>query len=135
MQPDLRLIHSRFRGIERSHWPEEFLSRRHSTDAATDRIIVSTQVVEAGVDVSAMALVTELAPWPSLVQRFGRAARYGGEATVHVIERDLKGKDCLPYDETELVAAGSGPLAGLLTSVSRLWRISNTRCEMRILIL
>ena len=107
VQPDLRLIHSRFRGIERSHWPEEFLSRRHSTDSATDRIIVSTQVVEAGVDVSATALVTELAPWPSLVQRFGRAARYGGEATVHVIERDLKGKDCLPYDETELVAASS----------------------------
>ena len=40
------------------------------------RIVVATQVVEAGVDISARTLVTELAPWSSLVQRFGRVARY-----------------------------------------------------------
>jgi len=40
-------------------------------------IAVTTQVVEAGVDVSAKTLFTELAPWASLVQRFGRSNRRG----------------------------------------------------------
>lgn len=102
---DVRLIHSRFRGMERRRWPDEFLSRAMCEDPATDRIIIATQVVEAGVDISATALVTELAPWPSLVQRFGRAARYGGEAEVVVVDRDVSGKDALPYDESELAAA------------------------------
>src|SRR5690606_7737903 len=103
--PDVRLVHSRFRGLERKRWAEEFLSRAVCEDPATDRIVIATQVVEAGVDISATALVTELAPWPSLVQRFGRAARYGGEAEVVVVDRAVSGKDALPYDEAELVAA------------------------------
>ena len=104
LPPELRLIHSRFRGIEREAWSRDFLSREHCEDG-TDRIIIATQVVEAGVDISATALVTELAPWPSLVQRLGRAARYGGSANVVVVDRGLTGKDALPYDEAELNAA------------------------------
>lgn len=38
-------------------------------------ILVSTQVVEAGVDVSAEALITDVAPANNLVQRAGRVAR------------------------------------------------------------
>jgi CRISPR-associated endonuclease/helicase Cas3 len=41
------------------------------------RIVVATQVVEAGVDLSAALLITEAAPWPSLVQRAGRCNRTG----------------------------------------------------------
>ena len=37
---------------------------------------MSTQVVEAGLDLNAAVLVTEAAPWPSLVQRVGRANRH-----------------------------------------------------------
>ena len=40
-------------------------------------ICVSTQVVEAGLDISARHLWTEMAPWPSLVQRLGRVNRDG----------------------------------------------------------
>lgn len=103
--PDVRLIHSRFRGLERKTWTDAFLSRRACEDSTANRIIIATQVVEAGVDISTTALVTELAPWPSLVQRFGRAARYGGGAEVVVVDRDASGKDALPYEEEELVAA------------------------------
>lgn len=40
-------------------------------------ICVSTQVVEAGVDVSSHQLWSELAPWPSVIQRLGRLNRDG----------------------------------------------------------
>lgn len=102
---DVRLVHSRFRGAERVFWRERFLNRSASTPG-TDRIIVATQVIEAGVDISAGVLVTELAPWASLVQRFGRCARWGGEATVVVA--DFSPKDdvaAAPYAKDELDAA------------------------------
>jgi CRISPR-associated endonuclease/helicase Cas3 len=83
---DLRLVHSRFRGAERRQWTTEFLAREHCK-SGSNRIIVATQVVEAGVDISADALVTELAPWASLTQRFGRCARYGGRGQIIVIDR------------------------------------------------
>jgi len=83
---DLRLVHSRFRGAERRQWAAEFLGREHCT-RGKNRIIVATQVVEAGVDISADALVTELAPWACLIQRFGRCARYGGKGQILVVDR------------------------------------------------
>lgn len=70
-KPDL-LIHARFRPGERS---EQL--RRLRDEPAIDRIIVATQAIEAGVDISSKILVTELGPWSSLVQRFGRCNRYG----------------------------------------------------------
>ncbi|HZZ82487.1 MAG TPA: CRISPR-associated endonuclease Cas3'' [Gemmataceae bacterium] len=70
-----------------------------------DRIIVATQVVEAGVDISAGCLITELAPWPSLVQRFGRCARYGGAGSVLVVDRRKNAEDAAPYSAQELESA------------------------------
>lgn len=102
----LELVHSRFRPAERETWRERFLCREACTPDV-DRIIVATQVVEAGVDVSADCLVTELAPWPSLVQRFGRCARYpgAGEGHILVIDRGRDEKSALPYSPTELNSA------------------------------
>src|SRR5581483_10545387 len=72
-QVDLLLLHSRFRPADR-----EALVERLDTEAPEGgRIVVSTQVVEAGIDLDAGALVSELAPWPSLVQRAGRLNRTG----------------------------------------------------------
>ncbi len=120
-RPDLHLVHSRFRGAERKDWAASFLHRGASIPAA-GRIVVATQVVEAGVDISAGLLVTSLAPWSSLVQRFGRAARYQGQqAEIHVLgaapESD---KDALPYDASALAAAAEslGLLADGAGSVS-----------------
>lgn len=102
---DIKLVHSRFRPTERSLWREEFLSK-DTCAQGTDRIIVATQVVEAGVDISASLLITELAPWANLVQRFGRGARWGGKC--QVIVADLNPKDdktAAPYGKGELDAA------------------------------
>lgn len=107
----VELVHGRFRPAERESWRERFLCREACTSNA-DRIIVATQVVEAGVDISAGRLVTELAPWPSLVQRFGRCARYGGEGRVVVVDRGREEKEAAPYAVSELNAAW-GALAEL----------------------
>lgn len=103
-ETELRLVHGRFRPSERESWREEFLSRSACTPDA-DRIIVATQVVEAGVDISAGCLVSELAPWPNLVQRFGRCARYGGTGRVVVIDRGQDEKSAPPYTTDSLASA------------------------------
>jgi CRISPR-associated endonuclease/helicase Cas3 len=101
---ELELVHSRFRPAERKEWRERFLSRAACV-SGVDRIIVATQVVEAGVDISAGCLITELAPWPSLVQRFGRCARYGGSGRVVVVDRGRDEKQAAPYPPEELDSA------------------------------
>lgn len=63
------LIHSQFRDEDRKKNLNRLLTEKNS-------IVVSTQVIEAGVDVSCRMLFTELAPWHSLIQRFGRCNRY-----------------------------------------------------------
>jgi len=100
----IELVHSRFRPAEREAWRERFLSRSACT-RDVDRIIVATQVVEAGVDISAGCLITELAPWPSLVQRFGRCARYGGSGAVRVVDRGRDEANAPPYQPEELESA------------------------------
>ena len=75
--PELALVHARFRPADR--WREMGklpVNGKEDGESSKDLIVVSTQAVEAGVDVSAAVLFTELAPWPSMVQRFGRANRY-----------------------------------------------------------
>ena len=102
---NIRLVHSRFRPNERTAWLNDFLNRV-ACALGMDRIIVSTQVIEAGVDISASLLVTELAPWTSLVQRFGRCARWGGEG--HVVVADFQHdneRKAAPYSLGELKSA------------------------------
>ncbi len=100
----IELVHGRFRPLERESWRVSFLSRQ-SCNSDANRIIVATQVVEAGVDISAGCMVTELAPWPNLVQRFGRCARYGGSGKIVVVDRGRDEKSAAPYSPDELDAA------------------------------
>ena len=100
---DIRLLHSRFRPAERKSWSTEFLNRT-VCQADDNRIIVSTQVIEAGVDISAPLLLTEVSPWPSLVQRFGRCARWGGKGRI-VVADFADEKKSYPYSEDEIDAA------------------------------
>lgn len=81
------LLHSRFRPPDRAAQLERVLN-------GTASVIVSTQVVEAGIDLDADVLITDIAPWPSLVQRFGRANRRGEKATAEIywIDRPLTAK-------------------------------------------
>ena len=99
------LVHSRFRAPDRRGHEGILLGKG-------DRIVVATQAVEAGVDVSAKTLFAELAPWASLVQRFGRCNRYGEfqESVVFWIDiqtEDEKDPLTLPYLHHDLQQARS----------------------------
>lgn len=99
--PDVLLLHSRFRPPER-----EAKMKLLEQFAQTGGIVISTQVVEAGVDMSARVLFTELSPWASFVQRVGRCNRYGEftkGADVFWIEVDSK--KAAPYEADEVDAA------------------------------
>jgi len=77
----LFLLHSRFRGNERRAWPEKLRAfEKGEGDYAGPRIIVATQVIEAGVDISSAVLYTELCQLAALIQRLGRCARRAGES-------------------------------------------------------
>lgn len=89
------LIHGRFRATERAE-----TARRLREEPDTDRIIVATQAIEAGVDLSSKVLVTELAPWASMVQRLGRCNRYGehNQDGASILWLDINADaDALPY--------------------------------------
>ncbi|MBW2349470.1 MAG: CRISPR-associated helicase Cas3' [Deltaproteobacteria bacterium] len=79
---EVRLLHSRFlRSDREAH--EEWLRREFGKDRSVytvqSAILVATQVVEVGLDITCQTLHTELAPAASIVQRAGRCARYMGE--------------------------------------------------------
>jgi CRISPR-associated endonuclease/helicase Cas3 len=96
------LVHSRFRPGDRRRIQEAALS------GAFRGVLVATQALEAEVDLSAKTLFTELAPWPSLVQRFGRLNRGGEHADSRAVWIDFDTDDgdlCLPYEEALLLTA------------------------------
>jgi len=99
-EPALVLIHGRFRPAERGGLNRRVLAPIDPAGPGT--IVVATQVVEAGVDLSAHTLVTELAPWASLVQRFGRCNRTGDDDRGDVLWIDLADKDAAPYEPEDL---------------------------------
>lgn len=91
------LLTSRLRGCDRQNKEStlsEFEARRSKAangriDGDPGLICVSTQVVEAGIDISAHRLWSELAPWPSMIQRLGRLNRDGrdNDAKAYVWEQ------------------------------------------------
>jgi len=109
--PEIILLHSRFRYDDRQRLNNKVskLSKEGTLPGGT--ILVTTQVVEAGVDISASRMITELAPWSSLVQRFGRLNRKGeleySKAIVIDIDTDCSNAEdiALPYSPQELEEA------------------------------
>ena len=112
------LLTSRFRREDRARHEQrllEFDTNRKADKLPKDDpglICVSTQVVEAGMDISAHRLWSELAPWPSMLQRLGRLNRKGDdqEARAWVWETPGEGVNKKverigPYETTEVERA------------------------------
>ena len=99
------LVHSRFRVSDRE-WKQSAIAK--SVDSSgPGMVVVATQAVEAGVDISARTLITELAPWPSLVQRFGRCNRTGKDEQGNIFWVDVgeRSQDTAPYDPEDVAPA------------------------------
>jgi CRISPR-associated endonuclease/helicase Cas3 len=128
---DVRLLHSRFRAADRKEHVDAVLSEV----PAAGRIVVSTQVIEAGIDLDASLMVSDIAPYVSMVQRTGRVNRRGERTgcRIYWVDRpltekrkawagqiELKDKEreevCAPYDVQEV--GESARILGGLTSAS-----------------
>lgn len=126
---ELVLVHSRFRSPDRA----AALARATAEPGDAGTIVVSTQVIEAGVDLTSSTMFTEVAPWASLVQRFGRCNRRGGDADARIFwvaaPRDEKERAKLarPYPPEEL-----GRAENVLATLEDVGVVSLPRQEMSL---
>lgn len=100
---DKVLVHSRFREADRRD-KNTTISKPPDPDGP-GTIVVASQAVEAGVDISARTLITELAPWPSMVQRFGRCNREGKFDRGDVLWVNVNDNNSAPYERDALRTA------------------------------
>ena len=107
---ELVLLHSRYRPGDRRKQTRHALAEL----GPAGTVVVATQVLEAGVDVTSDTLVTEVAPWSSIVQRAGRCNRDGAapDATLLWVTPPPGKTAHLPYDGAELDHSAA-VLAGL----------------------
>ena len=121
LAPDVEvvLLHSRYRPGDRADHTEDALS----APTSAGKIVVSTQVLEAGIDISATLLFTEAAPWPSIVQRAGRCNRDGTQVDAQLLWATPP-KDP-PYEEADIQASAEElrSLAGAMATTTQLQSI------------
>lgn len=96
------LVHSRFRREDRDGLEREVLNRLGK--GGSGGVVIATQVCEAGIDISADLLITELCPADALVQRLGRYRRWpGAGGTAHGV-LVFAGGTPAPYEATYVEA-------------------------------
>lgn len=105
------LLHSRFSSQDRKRLSEEVEQQLgpekwdNGTYQGQNIIVIATQVVEVGLDISVQVLHTEIAPANSLIQRAGRCARFAqqqGQVIVYPLPLDDEGKEsnAAPYQQS-----------------------------------
>lgn len=95
----LILLHSRFLGDDRERKEKELKEIFEGRDPKSKAILISTQVIEVGLDITCEIMISELAPIDALIQRAGRCARRGGVGHFYVFNVD----DFAPYKEQESI--------------------------------
>ncbi|RLB00033.1 MAG: CRISPR-associated helicase Cas3' [Deltaproteobacteria bacterium] len=90
------LAHSRFTKRDRHRVEEDIQTYFGRNACPNEAILVTTQVAEAGLNISAPLVVTELCPMDSLIQRVGRCQRFKPKP-----EREMKGKALVVKPEGE----------------------------------
>lgn len=76
----ITLLHSRFlpqdRAAKEKYLEEQFEQNWQDKDDGRCHVLISTQVIEAGINITCEVMHTHLSPMNSLVQRAGRCARF-----------------------------------------------------------
>ncbi|MEM4730000.1 MAG: CRISPR-associated helicase Cas3' [Thermoplasmata archaeon] len=82
------LAHSRYTEADRKTIEERIVRFFGKESGNLQSILVTTQVIEVGMDISAPTIISEAAPIDALIQRAGRCSRWGGNGNfiVHNIE-------------------------------------------------
>ncbi|MGI9016867.1 MAG: helicase-related protein, partial [Euzebya sp.] len=93
------LIHSRFRPPER----EAAMARVLMEPGPEGAIVVTTQALEAGVDITSACLFTELAPWSSIVHRAEPCNRYGEQDDARLLWFEPEAAP--PYEQDAIAAS------------------------------
>ncbi|MHB9090605.1 MAG: CRISPR-associated helicase Cas3', partial [Chloroflexota bacterium] len=103
LRPDVPavLLHSRFFRADRRE-KEARIVALFGKESKGPGLLVATQTIEAGADISCDHLFTELAPMNALVQRAGRCARFPGESgVVHIHPLPDEPHAWLPYGDLQ----------------------------------
>lgn len=103
---EITLLHSRFlpkdRKEKEARLQKIFEEDWKQQDDGVCRVLISTQVVEAGINITSQVMHTQLAPMNALLQRAGRCARFRGEeGQVFVYQHMLVGDDRRALAESE----------------------------------
>jgi CRISPR-associated endonuclease/helicase Cas3 len=102
------LLHARFTASDRKK-KEEFIREQFGKDpgkrTAPNLILVATQVIEVGLDITCENLHTEIAPANAIFQRAGRCARFEneqGNVFIYDVPLNKKGeRNFMPYTGIE----------------------------------
>lgn len=104
------LLHSQFLRTDRDRIEDEIRTHFGKSAHKSGRfIVVSTQAIEVGVDITSTVMHTELAPANTIIQRAGRCARYQDDVgDVYIYRWVSSGEDVI--DLTEKTNPYSGDL-------------------------
>lgn len=124
------LYHSRFRYRDRVELQGRVIEQFRRGEAA---LVISTQVCEMSLDISADLLVTALAPFPALIQRLGRLNRYpkGKPSPGRCLVYDFSCLENRPYSKRDLAMAKQ-TLEGLFDKPLSQRRLSEALEEIQV---
>ena len=108
---EVRLLHSQFLPADRGRIEGEIVAHFGEKGDKSGRwIVVATQAIEVGLDITCQEMHTEVAPANAILQRAGRCARYRGQTGdvyIYSQARDKDG-DLLDLREKTLPYGGTG---------------------------
>lgn len=78
------ILNNSLLNTDRENIEKEVYTYFDKNSKANDKILITTQIVEAGIDISANIVYSAIAPIDNLVQRAGRCSRWGGNGIFNV---------------------------------------------------
>lgn len=101
----ITLLHSRFlpqdRAQKETHLRQVFAQDWQAQLDAGCQVLIATQVIEAGINITCEVMHTQLCPMNALLQRAGRCARFGGEQGAVYVYRTIETQEAIADEVIE----------------------------------